>query len=249
MPFELLKSHAGRPLITPEHYLQFLKDNDLIDNFLAPETVILCPVGGLYKAEIVKKILQARLSFVDERVAVLTQFGIGAPASVFYQEILYALGVRNIILIGFCGAADITLQVGDLVVAEKAIPGDGVSAQYGAGGEILKCSLKLLNLFSAAAKIDNLPLKNVTTWTTDAFFQETDVKLKVLKEFRAQVVDMETSALYATSSYRQKEALSLMVVSDLLDAAHWKPSYKSLNNELKQIFNFTVMALGKAAVI
>src|SRR3989338_7704773 len=59
------------------------------------------------------------------QIAVIGNFGIGAPVVVTILEELIAFGVKNFISIGTACLLNKNLNVGDLIVCEKAIRDEG----------------------------------------------------------------------------------------------------------------------------
>lgn len=56
--------------------------------------------------------------------------GRGAPQAVDTIETLAALGVRNIISVGMCGAYDEVVHVGEIIAPQKAFVEEGTSLHY-----------------------------------------------------------------------------------------------------------------------
>ena len=57
------------------------------------------------------------------------------------MEKLIALGARQIILFGWCGAIAPNLHVGDILVPARALSGEGTSRYYGSDGKrVLICT-------------------------------------------------------------------------------------------------------------
>ena len=54
----------------------------------------------------------------------------GAPYAVAILEALIAWGARRIIFAGWCGAIDMSVEIGDLLVPNMALSGEGTSGHY-----------------------------------------------------------------------------------------------------------------------
>ena len=75
--------------------------------------------------------------------------GMGGPSAAIVVEELIALGARQLVRIGSCGALVDDLELGDLIAAETVLPADGASAALGANGS-LACDPVLLERMVAA---------------------------------------------------------------------------------------------------
>lgn len=62
--------------------------------------------------------------------------GMGGPSAAIVIAELVALGVRRAVRVGTCGALDPTLELGELIVAERAVSADGASRALGAGEQV-----------------------------------------------------------------------------------------------------------------
>ncbi|MEE4240276.1 MAG: hypothetical protein V2I36_02345, partial [Desulfopila sp.] len=56
---------------------------------------------------------------------------LGAPAAALVMEKLIVLGAQRIILMGWCGAVDPSCSIGDIIVPDRAVVGEGTSKYYG----------------------------------------------------------------------------------------------------------------------
>jgi uridine phosphorylase len=62
--------------------------------------------------------------------------GIGGPSAAIVLRELSELGVRRAIRVGACAPAHTRLPVGEVIVVERALAGDGTSAALGADGAV-----------------------------------------------------------------------------------------------------------------
>jgi purine-nucleoside phosphorylase len=88
-------------------------------------------------------------------------------------------------------------------------------------------------------------------WTTDAPYRESRQKIKALGDQGILGVDMEFAALSGVAAFRKVELTGVMLVSDELFHAQWKPGFgnKSFKEKSKAILNYLVGFCGKSAVI
>jgi len=162
----------------------------------------------------------------------------GAPYGAMILESLIARGVQQIVVLGWCGGVSGNLNVGDIIVADKAIVDEGTSCNYVPLDPELPCikpdkdlSDQLFEFCSQEFKkfsIDQAPiqLKKQTIWTTDAIYRETPKKVAYFKGLGAQAVEMECSALFSVAQFRKVQIAALLVVSDSVASTDWKPGFR-----------------------
>ena len=154
---------------------------------------------------------------------------VGSPYAVMMMESLVAKGVRQILILGWCGSLRADIQAGDLIVPDSALVDEGTSRHYasldpvtpkvpctGNFGENLTGYLTNLGLSCVQAPV----------WTTDAIYRETPKKITWFKKQGAVAVEMEVSALFSVAAYRHVDAAALLVVSDSLAAGNWDPGFR-----------------------
>lgn len=136
--------------------------------------------------------------------------GAGAPQAVDTLETLSALGVKNVVSVGMCGVFSAKIQIGNIIIPDKAFIEEGTSLHYYPDieyslpdNELLYCALK--NLDGSRA----LPIVS-----TDAVYRQTFYKENLWRSKGAVGVDMETSALYSVSSYLGVKTVSVLIASD-----------------------------------
>ncbi|EQD62258.1 uridine phosphorylase, partial [mine drainage metagenome] len=60
----------------------------------------------------------------------VVKLAIGAPLTAVVAEELFAIGVKEIVIMGISGAINRKLQFGDIVICNKAIRDEGTSHHY-----------------------------------------------------------------------------------------------------------------------
>ncbi len=151
---------------------------------------------------------------------------VGAPYAVMVAETLIAWGARSLMFIGWCGAIDATVAIGDLVLATSAFIDEGTSRHYLPAPRASAASSPLALRVAdccAAAQID---VHAGAVWTTDAPYRETPEQVRDYRRRGALAVEMEVSALYTVAAFRRAEAAALLVVSDDLSSLTWAPGFK-----------------------
>ncbi len=159
------------------------------------------------------KIKDLRLCFLDG--------GRGAPQAVDTVETLAALGVKNIIAIGMCGAYDEKVHIGEIIAPEKAFVEEGTSLHY---YESIEASFPDSALLSRATSLFGIRSHPIVS--TDAVYRQTFGKERLWRGKGAVGVDMETSAVFSVARYLGLKAIALLMVSDIHpvrpDAPKWE---------------------------
>ena len=162
---------------------------------------------------------------------------IGAPMAALTLEKLIALGAKRVILFGWCGAIAQELQVGDLLVPEKAASGEGTSAYYTLDTDTVAGPDPQLGNRIAQIFADNqMVVHRHCVWSTDAVYREDRHVLQQLhREKQVGAVDMEFSALCAVAAFRGIEFAAVLTVSDELWGSSWRAGFsKALFLKKKQ---------------
>ena len=150
---------------------------------------------------------------------------VGAPAAAMLLEQLIALGARRFLYLGFCGALDPTLSIGDLFVPLRAVREEGTSYHYLPAGVEPPPAPAIIAVLRQEAARSRLDVADGRVWTTDAPFRETPGKIAAFQAAGVRAVDMEVAALLAVAAYRGCEAAALLVVSDECFHPSWRPGF------------------------
>jgi nucleoside phosphorylase len=152
---------------------------------------------------------------------------IGAPMAVMLLEQLVALGARRFLYLGFCGALDPALSIGNLFIPQQAIREEGTSYHYLPAGVQPTAAPAMIDLLQAEAARQGVDARQGRLWTTDAPFRETSEKIADFQTAGVQAVDMEIAALLSVAAYRGCEVAALLVVSDECYHPTWRPGFGS----------------------
>ena len=141
--------------------------------------------------------------------------GFYSPDSAFVTELICNAGVDTLIRLGSCGALREDINIGDFVIADKILRGDGATRYYvndAFSPSVDKdLSNKLSNIFSNIGTVHKGGV-----WTTDALFRETKEVVNPYIEKGAIAVDMVTSPFVTVSNLYRKRVAAVLVVSDNL---------------------------------
>jgi len=129
-------------------------------------------------------------------------------------EVMCNAGIKNIIRIGTCGALDENIKVGDLVVVDKVIRGDGVTPYYVDKNFQTLPDKKLTDTLYELGKGMGINIHRGTTWTTDALLRETREIVEAKRKEGAIAVDMVSSTLLTIAQTYKVKAASILAVSD-----------------------------------
>jgi purine-nucleoside phosphorylase len=147
--------------------------------------------------------------------------GRGAPQAGDTVETLAALGVKNIVAVGMCGAYDPVVRVGEVIAPDKAFVEEGTSLHYYSSIEYSAPDPELLMIARSQPQV---AVHSIVS--TDAVYRQTFEKERLWREKGAVGVDMETSAVFSVSRYLGLRAVGLLMVSDLHpmhpDAPKWE---------------------------
>ena len=129
-------------------------------------------------------------------------------------EVMCNAGIENIIRIGSCGALDEKIKVGDLILVDKVIRGDGVTPYYVGKDFQTVADKKISDTVFEVAKGMGINIHRGTVWTTDALLRETREIVEAKRKEGAIAVDMVSSALLTIAQTYKVKAASILAVSD-----------------------------------
>lgn len=138
-----------------------------------------------------------------------------APDAALVTEIVCEGGVDILIRLGSCGALKEEINIGDLVIAEVALRGDGVTNYY-VDKDFIPHAEKTLTETLYNINSDNKSVYKGIVWTTDAILRETKEVINEVVKKGAIGVDMVTSPFLTIANLYKRKAVALLVVSDNL---------------------------------
>lgn len=156
---------------------------------------------------------------VDGRPLSVMGSGMGQPsATIYVTELFREFGVERVIRVGTCGGISPKVRVGDVVVALGAhtdssmntfrLPGLHFSAV--ASYPLVRAAV------DAASESDNVHVGTIIS--RDHFYLTPEGQVDALAQYGVLGVDMEAAAMYGVAAEFDKQALTVLTVSDhLLD--------------------------------
>lgn len=260
MPFPNFKNkHAKNSLVTPKDYLDYARSRGMVPK-ARPAGLIIA-----YHRTLMEYILQNHrtrkvkgffgemflLREAGNQVAIIGNFGIGAPNAVIHLEEFIEWGVQRFISVGTAGSLQKDLHVGDLVLCERAIRDEGSSHHYLPASRYAHPSLVLTERIREALQARRLKFVSGTSWTIDTPYRETIAEARRYQKQGVLAVEMEAAALFAVGKYRKAQVAALMSISDSLTDAlgevTWKPKFHTRRNlvGLEKVYRVAVDALSK----
>lgn len=144
-----------------------------------------------------------------------------APDTSITTEILCNAKIKGLIRVGSCGALRADIKVGDIIVVDTAVKGDGVTKYYVDDDFVPKADANLKKILTDIAK-NSLQANGLIgnsvhvgpCWTTDAILRETREHVSNAVNQGAIAVDMVTSALLTICQLYNVPAAVILAVSD-----------------------------------
>ncbi|MBN1869597.1 MAG: hypothetical protein JW847_03355 [Candidatus Omnitrophica bacterium] len=130
-------------------------------------------------------------------------------------EILCSAQARTMVRIGSCGALNENIKIGDLIVADSAIRGEGVTPYYVDDPKFQPSADKnLTDALYESAKASGYKVHRGRVWSTDAILRETREYVGKAINKGAIAVDMVTSVFLTICQLYKIPATAILAVSD-----------------------------------
>jgi uridine phosphorylase len=145
----------------------------------------------------------------------------GGPRIANSLEQLAACGVQEVIGLGLGGTPRAELEIGDVVLLEGAIRGDGVSRYYVPDEYPAVADLALTARLRDALANHGIPHHMGLSFGTDALYREQPSLIADLRALGVVSIDLESSALFTVGRRLGRRCAWLGVLSDrLVDSEH-----------------------------
>lgn len=184
-------------------------------------------------------------TYKGERVSVQGT-GMGVPSiSIYANELIQSYDVQKLIRVGTCGAIQKDVKVRDVILAQGAttdsqinrIVFNGIDYAPLADFDLLKKAYDV-----GTEKEMNLRVGNV--FTSDTFYRDNAKELnELLASYKVLAIEMETSALYTLAAKYDRQALSVLTVSD-----HILTGEATSSEERQTTFNEMMVVALEAAI-
>jgi uridine phosphorylase len=147
---------------------------------------------------------------------------LGAPMATVQLERLIQLGVRSFIVLGIAGSLQPQVEIGHVVVGDRAVRDEGTSHHYLPPSDYAWPSPALTRQVVEHLRAGAVPVQVGGTWTTDAIFRETPLEVRELAREGILTVEMEAAALFSVARFRGVDLAAVFVVSDLVHQEDWE---------------------------
>ena len=151
---------------------------------------------------------------------------LGAPQTILVLEKLIALGVQEVVAIGWCGSIQPHVRIGDIVLPSGGLSEEGTSPHYPVAMNHPGPSQDVVHRMKTLLEEAASTVHEGQVWTTDAPFRETVGKVTTYGEKGILAVDMETSALFTVANFRGIRLGVVLAVSDELSTLEWVHGFK-----------------------
>ncbi|MHB1483107.1 MAG: nucleoside phosphorylase [Saccharofermentanales bacterium] len=166
-------------------------------------------------------------------IAIVQGF-LGAAGSAGLLEELIAMGIKKFIVCGAAGVLQKGIQVGHLVVPYSAVRDEGVSYHYIEPSREIECNQHAINIIEKLFQDENIPYIKAKTWTTDAFYRETEDKIALRVSEGCVTVEMETAAFFSVSKFRNVVLGQILFGGDDLSGVEWDSRQWNSREEIRR---------------
>ncbi len=188
-------------------------------------------VGTFYSATVNLPIYETKYN--GKSIALVQGF-LGAAGSAALLEELIVMGCKKFIVCGAAGVLQKGIQVGHLVVPCSAVRDEGLSYHYIAPSREIECDAHALTTIVDLLEKENVPYIKAKTWTTDAFYRETEDKIALRVSEGCVTVEMETAAFFAVSKFRNVTLGQILFGGDDLSGVEWDSRRWSSREEIRR---------------
>ncbi|WP_027964360.1 purine-nucleoside phosphorylase [Halalkalibacillus halophilus] len=155
-------------------------------------------------------------TYKGERISVQGT-GMGVPSiSIYVNELIQEFDVKKLIRVGSCGALQEDVKVRDVILASTSTTDSQMNRmEFGGIDFAPTADFQLLKNAYEVGEKKGLNLKVGNVFTSDSFYRDNAMDLfKQLASYNVLAVEMETTALYTLAAKFNREALSVLTVSD-----------------------------------
>ena len=172
----------------------------------------------LQNAKLVNKvrgILAYTGEYKNQKITVFSS-GMGIPSvGIYSYELFNNYDVEKIIRIGTIGAYHPDLNLGDIVIAERAYTDSSFAkTQSDYKKNFLDSDASINKLIIETAEIMGINYVKGNIYTSDVFYEKKDEWKQRRKQFNVLGVEMETFGLLQTAKISNKKAAAIFTVSD-----------------------------------
>ncbi len=160
------------------------------------------------------------IRYREQRVAFFHPGVGGAIAANLLEEVI-AFGCRKFIVCGGCGVLEKGTQVGHLFIVSAAIRDEGVSYHYLPPAREVVANSAGVEVLEKILQRHKTPYQTGKTWTTDAPYRETLLKIEARRAEGCLTVEMEAASLMAVAEFRGVTLGQVLYGGDDLSGNEW----------------------------
>lgn len=184
-------------------------------------------------------------TYKGERISVQGT-GMGVPSiSIYINELMESYDVQKLIRVGSCGALQNDVKVRDVILASTSTTDSQMNRMVFGGIDFAPTAdFGLLKNAYEAGEKKNLNLRVGNVFTSDSFYRDQAMDLfNLLAKYNVLAVEMETTALYTLAAKFNRQALSVLTVSD-----HILTGEETTSEERQTTFNDMIEVALEAAI-
>lgn len=143
--------------------------------------------------------------------------GMGVPSiSIYINELMQEYGVQKLVRVGTCGALQKDVKVRDVILAQGSTSDSQMNRMtFGSIDYAPIADFDLLKKAYDTGVEKGLKLRVGNVFTSDSFYRDNALDLfNKLADYQVLGVEMETTALYTLAAKYNRQALSVLTVSD-----------------------------------
>lgn len=177
----------------------------------------------------------------DGKKVGLVQGFVGAAGCACLLEELIAMGFSRFIVCGAAGVLQRGIQVGRLIVPSSAVRDEGLSYHYLPPSREVACNPHAVEVMEEYLSEKGIPYIEAKTWSTDAFYRETEDKVALRVSEGCVTVEMEAAALFAVAAFRAVVLGQLLFGGDDLSGVDWdRRSWVSREDIRKNLVHLSI---------
>ncbi|SRR5579875_408509 len=181
------------------------------------------------------------IDYGGRRLAVVSP-GVGGPAAAARMELMIALGCRKFIACGGAGTLDSGIAAGQIVVPDCAVRDEGTSFHYLKPSREVAPTPGALAAIEAVLRENNHEYIRGKTWSTDAVYRETRVRMNRRRREGCVVVEMEAAAFFAVARFRRVQCAQILYGGDSLAGRRWDSRNWNRNAMRERLFHLAAEA-------
>ena len=143
--------------------------------------------------------------------------GMGVPSiSIYANELINEYDVQKLIRVGTCGAIQKDVKVRDVILAQGATTDSQANNLiFGGINYTPIADFELLKKAYEAGLEKGLNIRVGNVFTSDTFYRDNAKEVnELLAKYKVLAIEMESSALYTLAAKFDRQALSVLTVSD-----------------------------------